>query len=325
MTSPDTPVPGGSGRDATLQSLFAERRTLISLCYRMLGTVQDAEDAVQETYARWYSLPDDEQQAVQTPLAWLTRVAGRICLDHLTSARARRERYVGEWLPEPVRDSPVWSSTAGSHGGSQDPVDRVTLDESISMGMLVVLETMTPAERVAFILHDVFGMPFDDIADTVGRTPAACRQLASSARRRLRATRPSTDPADRHRRVVSAFREACETGDFDTLVTLLDPAAQSHSDGGGKVRAALRPVTGRDKVARLVAGLLRKGPGLEFAEETVNARPGLTVRDESGTTIAVIAIDVADGLITHLWMMVNPDKLHTWNEDREPEPPTTRA
>ncbi|WP_262387191.1 RNA polymerase sigma factor SigJ [Streptomyces sp. TRM49041] len=315
MTSPDTPVPGGPGRDATLQALFAERRTLINLCYRMLGTLQDAEDAVQETYARWYSLPDDEQQAVRSPLAWLTRVAGRICLDQLTSARARRERYVGEWLPEPVRDSSVWSSTGGSHGGSQDPVDRVTLDESISMGLLVVLETMTPAERVAFVLHDVFGMPFDDIADTVGRTPAACRQLASSARRRLRAARPDTDPVDRHRRVVSAFREACETGDFDTLVTLLDPMAQSHSDGGGKVRAALRPVTGRDKVARLVSGLLRKDPGLAFSEETVNGRPGLAVRAESGTTIAVIAIDVAGGLITSLWMTVNPDKLHTWNGD----------
>jgi RNA polymerase sigma-70 factor (ECF subfamily) len=318
-------VPGGPGRDATLQSLFAERRTLINICYRMLGTVQDAEDAVQETYSRWYALSSEEQQAVQSPLAWLTRVAGRVCLDQLTSARARRERYVGEWLPEPVRDSPVWSSTDGNHSGSQDPVDRVTLDESISMGMLVVLETMTPAERVAFVLHDVFGVPFDAIADTVGRTPAACRQLASSARRRLRAARPSTDPADRHRRTVSAFREACETGNFDTLVTLLDPAAQSHSDGGGRVRAALRPVVGRDKVARLVAGLLRKGPGMKLAEETVNGRPGLAVRAESGTTIAVIAIDVAGGLITSLWMMVNPDKLHTWNDASEPEPPTTRA
>ena len=324
MTSPDAPAPGGPDRAATLRSLFAERRTLINLCYRMLGTVQDAEDAVQETYSRWYSLPDDEQQAVKSPLAWLTRVAGRICLDQLTSARARRERYVGEWLPEPVRDSPVWSSTGGSHDGSQDPADRVTLDESISMGMLVVLETMTPAARVAFVLHDVFGVPFGDIADAVGRTPAACRQLASSARRRLRAARPSTDPADQHRRVVSAFREACETGDFDTLVALLDPAARSHSDGGGRVRAALRPVVGRDKVARLVAGLLRKGTGLEFAEETVNGRPGLTVRDEGGTILAVIAIDVAGGLITSFWMMLNPDKLHAWNEDPEPEPPTER-
>ena len=206
MTSPDAPAPapGDSGRDATLQSLFAERRTLINLCYRMLGTVQDAEDAVQETYSRWYSLPDDEQQAVKSPLAWLTRVAGRICLDQLTSARARRERYVGQWLPEPVPDSPLWSSTGGIRNGPQDPVDRVTLDESISVGMLVVLESMTPAERVAFILHDVFGVPFDDIADTVGRTPAGCRQLASSARRRLRAARPDPDPdptdrpTDRH-------------------------------------------------------------------------------------------------------------------------------
>ncbi|MGW0826671.1 RNA polymerase sigma factor SigJ [Streptomyces sp. NPDC002845] len=313
MTPPDAPAPDTPGDpDATLQSLLAERRTLINLCYRMLGTVQDAEDAVQETYSRWYALSDEEQQAVRSPLAWLTRVAGRICLDQLTSARARRERYVGEWLPEPVRDSPVWTSTGGIRGGPEDPADRVTLDESISMGMLVVLEAMTPAERVAFVLHDVFGVPFDDIADTVGRTPAACRQLASSARRRLGAARPRTNSADRHRRVVSAFREACETGDLAALAALLDPAVQAHSDGGGKVRAGLRPVVGRDKVARLVAGLLRKGTGLELAEEVVNGRSGLAARSEDGTTVAVIATGVEDGLITHMWMMLNPDKLQAW-------------
>ncbi|MFD1274326.1 sigma-70 family RNA polymerase sigma factor [Streptomyces kaempferi] len=149
----------------------------------MLGSVQDAEDVVQETYARWYAQPEEAQREIGTPLAWLTRVASRICLDHLASARVRRERYTGEWLPEPLRDGTVW--TSAGRAGEDDPADRITLDESVGMGVLVVLDTVTPAERVAFVLHDVFGLPFTEIAGTMGRTPAACRQLAASARRRL--------------------------------------------------------------------------------------------------------------------------------------------
>jgi RNA polymerase sigma-70 factor (ECF subfamily) len=291
---------------------MAERRRLLNLGYRMLGSVQDAEDVVQETYARWYALPEEAQQEIEVPMAWLTRVASRICLDHLASARVRRERYTGEWLPEPVRDGPTWTS-AGREGGD-DPADRITLDESVSMGMLVVLESITPAERVAFVLHDVFGMPFTEIAETVGRTPAACRQLASSARRRLAQQRSGSSTAQEHRQVVSAFREACETGDLDALVALLDPDVESRSDGGGKVRAALRPVVGQDKVTRLILGLMRKEPDVELVEEDVNGTPGMTVR-LTGTTIAVLAMDVHEGLITNLWLVLNPDKLHAWSGD----------
>ncbi|MFE2969210.1 RNA polymerase sigma factor SigJ [Streptomyces sp. NPDC059340] len=302
-------TPPGPAQDPTLGSLMAERRRLLNLGYRMLGSLQDAEDVVQETYARWYSLPEKEQQAIVAPLAWLTRVASRICLDHLTSARVRREQYTGEWLPEPVRHSAAWTS-AGDEGGA-DPADRITLDESVSMSMLVVLDSFTPAERVAFVLHDIFGMPFTEIADTVGRTPAACRQLASSARRRVADQRPGRSTADEHRQIVTAFRHACRTGDLDTLVALLDPAVESRSDGGGKVRAALRPIIGRDKVARLFLGLMRNEPEVELIEEDVNGTPGVTVRI-AGTTIAVLAVDIHDGLITDVWMVLNPDKLHAW-------------
>src|SRR5690349_17041016 len=167
--------------------IMGERRRLINLAYRLLGSLAEAEDAGQEAYARWYALSRPVRDAIESPDAWLTTVASRICLDLLGSARARRERYYGEWLPEPVPDPAEW--TGGPSGLAVDPADRVTLDESISMAFLVVLESMTPGERVAFILHDVFRYPFADIAEIVGRTEAACRKLASSARRRVQAAR----------------------------------------------------------------------------------------------------------------------------------------
>lgn len=311
--APDADPDSATDTDPTLGALMAERRRLLGLGYRMLGSVQDAEDVVQETYARWYALSEEAQRAIDVPMAWLTRVASRICLDQLGSARARRERYTGEWLPEPVRHGAGWASTGGS--GADDPADRITLDESVSMGMLVLLDAMTPAERVAFVLHDVFGLPFAEIAETVGRTPAACRQLASTARRRL-AHRPSgSSTAAEHGRVVTAFREACESGDLDALVALLDPAVESRSDGGGTVRAALRPVVGRDKVARLFLGLMRREPESDIVEEEVNGTPGVSVRI-GGTTVAVLAVGARDGLITDLWMVLNPDKLRAWNGER---------
>src|SRR6516162_7669961 len=170
--------PGDGGPDAGLDAVMSERGLLINLAYRLLGSLADAEDAVQETYARWYGLSAQQREAIENPAAWLTTVASRICLDLLGSARARRERYVGEWIPEPLPDPGEWP--AGRPGATADPADRVTLDESVSMAFLVVLESMTPAERVAFILHDVFGYSFAEVAGIVGRTPAACRQLASS-------------------------------------------------------------------------------------------------------------------------------------------------
>jgi RNA polymerase sigma factor (sigma-70 family) len=189
MTTQSEPGEGGLGPG--LSAIMSERRQLINLAYRLLGSLADAEDVVQETYARWYAMSQQQQEAIESPGGWLTRVASRICLDMLRSARARRESYVGEWIPEPLPDRTEWIN-GRSGSTTTDPADRVTLDESINMAFLVVLESMTPAERVAFILHDVFRYPFAEVAEIVGRTPAACRQLASSARRRIRASRPSS-------------------------------------------------------------------------------------------------------------------------------------
>ncbi|CAM5670652.1 hypothetical protein STENM223S_03676 [Streptomyces tendae] len=168
---------------------MAERHRLLSLAFRMTGTLADAEDVVQETYARWYRLDPGERDDIAVPAAWLMRVASRISLDLLGSARARRETYVGQWLPEPV-PADLFADTAAAPLNSSDlaadPLDRVTLDDAVSMALLTVLEAMTPAERVTFVLHDVFGVPFDEIADVVGRSSAATRQLATSARRHVR-------------------------------------------------------------------------------------------------------------------------------------------
>ncbi|TKK85284.1 sigma-70 family RNA polymerase sigma factor [Herbidospora galbida] len=274
-----------------------ERRHLINLSYRLLGSLADAEDVVQETYARWYALPPDRQRAISSPGAWLTTVASRICLDLLGSARVRRERYVGEWIPEPVPDQ------------TDDPADRVTLDESVSMAFLVVLESMTPAERVAFILHDVFCHSFAEVAEIVGRTPAACRQLASSARRRVAAvpTVPATERAD----VVRAFKQAWEAQDIRALVALLDSGVTVTADGGGLVNALLRPIEGVDEVVRYAADLAGKLPGLTLVERTVNGQPGLVMRQD-GVTVTVLAFDVADERITRIWAVRNPEKLRPW-------------
>src|ERR1700721_162643 len=198
---------GGGHPDPGLDVIMSERRQLINLTYRLLGSLAEAEDAVQETYARWYALSRQQQYAIESPGAWLTTVASHICLNLLGSARARRETYVGEWIPEPLPERTEWAS--GRPGGiTPDPADRVTLDESVNMAFLVVLEAMTPAERVAFILHDVFGYPFAEVAEIVGRTPAACRQLASSARRRIRTAQPPATPAGRRAGLVREFKRA---------------------------------------------------------------------------------------------------------------------
>ncbi|MEV0381535.1 sigma factor, partial [Nonomuraea sp. NPDC050643] len=165
MTTPSEPGHGGAGADPGLSAIMGERRQLINLAYRLLGSLAEAEDVVQESYARWYAMTPRQREAVRSPGGWLMTVAGRICLDLLGSARVRRERYVGEWVPEPLPDRDEWPGG----GPGVDPADRVTLDESVNMAFLVVLESMTPAERVAFILHDVFRYPFAEVAEIVGR------------------------------------------------------------------------------------------------------------------------------------------------------------
>jgi RNA polymerase sigma-70 factor, ECF subfamily len=302
----------GDGRpDPGLRAIMGERRQLLNLAYRLLGSLADAEDAVQETYARWYAMSRQQREAIESLGAWLTKVASRICLDLLGSARARRERYVGEWVPEPLPE-PAELISGGLGGTAADPADRVTLDESVSMALLVVLEAMTPAERVAFILHDVFGYPFADIAEIAGRTPAACRQLASSARRRIRAAQAPAAPAARQAGIIRAFKQALEAGDIDALIGLLDPDANLIADGGGLVSAALRPIQGGEQIVRYLADLADRAPSnLTILERTVNGQPGL-VAQQDGITVTVFAFDVAGDRITHIWAVRNPDKLRTW-------------
>ncbi|MFG2289227.1 RNA polymerase sigma factor SigJ [Streptomyces sp. NPDC048595] len=302
--------PGHDRPDPGLSAIVRERRQLTNLAYRLLGSLADAEDVVQETHARWYALSPRQRQAIDAPGAWLMTVAGRICLDLLASARVRRERYVGEWIPEPLPDRTEWTSV-GPGAESVDPADRITLDESVSMAFLVVLEAMTPAERVAFVLHDVFRYPFAEVAEIVGRSPAACRQLASSARRRLRSTRPDPDSAARRAGVVRAFKQAWEAQDIDALIALLAPDATATGDGGGLVTAARHPVEGAEQVARFFADRPGAASGVRLAERTVNGQPGLVAR-LGGVTVSVMAFDITDGRIDHIWAVLNPDKLHSW-------------
>jgi RNA polymerase sigma factor (sigma-70 family) len=309
MSTPSRP--GGGRTDPGLSAITGERRQLINLAYRLLGSLAEAEDAVQETYARWYAMSRDQQDAIASPGAWLTTVASRICLDLLGSARARRERYVGEWVPEPLPDPAEWAS--GRPGGiTADPADRVTLDESVSMAFLVVLESMTPAERVALILHDVFGYPFAEVAQVTGRSAAACRQLASAARRRIRAAQAPAAPTARQAGIVRDFKRAWEAKDIGALIGLLDPGATVIADGGGLVSAALHPIEGGEQVARYIIDIASRTPGnVTFLERTVNGQPGL-VAEQGGVIVTVFAFDVAGMRITRIWAVRNPDKLRPW-------------
>ncbi|MEW9528176.1 RNA polymerase sigma factor SigJ [Microbispora sp. NPDC049125] len=301
----------GDGRPGTgPNAVMSERGRLINLTYRLLGSLAEAEDAVQETYARWYALSPQQQDAIESPGAWLTTVASRICLNVLGSARVRRETYVGEWVPEPLPEPGEWVS--GRPGGlTADPADRVTLDESVGMAFLVVLESMTPAERVAFILHDVFRYSFAEVGEITGRTPAACRQLASSARRRVRAPQPPAASPSQRARIVRDFKQAWEARDINALIGLLDPDATAVADGGGLVSAVLQPVEGGERVARACVDLAGRAPGLTVTECSVNGQPGLVARQD-GALAAVLAFDITGDRIKHIWAILNPEKLRPW-------------
>ncbi|MEU6867685.1 RNA polymerase sigma factor SigJ [Streptomyces sp. NPDC046876] len=300
--------------DSGLDAIIGERRQLIGLAYRLLGSLAEAEDAVQETYTRWYAMSPQQQAAIEAPGAWLRTVATRVCLDLLGSARVRRERYVGEWIPEPLPERTDWISGRPGTTATDpaDPADRVTLDESVGMAFLVVLESLTPAQRVALILHDVFGYPFAEIAGITGRTPAACRELASSARRRVRASLPPDASTAHQAGLVRDFKQAWDARDINALVSLLAPDATFTADGGGMVAAALHPIEGGEGIARYVTDLaVRASGGLTILERTVNGRAGL-VLEYQGVTAAVCAFDVANDLITHIWAVRNPEKLRPW-------------
>jgi len=306
---------------SSLDVFQQEAPRLRSIAFRLLGTSADADDAVQETYLRWHGLPERDRAAIDVPAAWLTRVTSRICLDELGTARARREQYVGEWLPEPVPEQAL-GGFAGAPASSGDPLDRIAADESVSTALLIVLESLTPAERVALVLHDVFALSFAEIAAIVGRTQAACRQLATSARRRVRDRDARRVTAERHDDAVRAFAAACAGGDLATLVAVLDPSVVLRSDGGGVVSAARRPVQGALNVARFLFGIIEKNPAA-LVEQRRTA-DGLTLVFSYDDVVAgVVTLAVSDAapadaappasVVSAIWIMMNPAKLPLWN------------
>jgi RNA polymerase sigma-70 factor (ECF subfamily) len=275
------------------------RDFLFGVAYRMLGSRQDAEDVLQEAFVRADRAGGDD---VIEPRAWLTRIVTRLALDELGSARARREQYVGPWLPEPL------VALRGERGEPSDPADRVTLDEHVSLAFLRVLEALSPGERAVYVLHEAFGLPFDEVARIVGRTPAACRQLASRARRHVREGAPRFDPdPGEQARLVAAFQQASETGDVDGLAQVLDADVVLRADGGGVVNAARRPVVGRDRVVRTITAGLRAVPDVVLQPIWVNGQAGLLAR--YGSAAAVLAFGVVDGRIVEIDLVANPEKL----------------
>lgn len=291
-----------------MNEIESERPRLTRLAYRMLGSWSDAEDIVQHSYERWYQLGPDERKQIDNPGGWFTTVASRLCLNLLNSARARRERYVGPWLPEPI---PAHAAPA------LDPLDRVTLDDSVSMALLVVLESLTPAERVSYILHEVFGLPYAEIAQIVGRTPDAARQAAASARRHLRDARRKPADLAEHTRLVDAFQQACEQGDFGMLVAILDPQVVSVSDGNGRIGIARQPVVGAENVARFLLGILRHPlPGATIERIEANGFPGFAhVRTGwrgRRKVLGIVTLNVEAERIRNIWFTMNPDKLTAW-------------
>ncbi|WEK61333.1 MAG: RNA polymerase sigma factor SigJ [Candidatus Microbacterium colombiense] len=292
-----------------------ERRRLLSVAYRMTGTLADAEDVVQETFVRWYRQTDAERSGILNPAGWLTTVASRIALDLLTSARRRRDQYVGQWLPEPI---PVDAFSgigrvSVTSPDLDDPLERVTFEDSVSTALLVVLEAMTPSERVAFVLHDIFDVPFPEISEILGRSPAAVRQLATSARRHVRENRATVVPRAEHDRVVRAFRAATLTGAVSELVRVLAPDVELRSDGGGVVRAALNIVTGADNVARFLLGIAGKNPNL-VAEERQTGDGLAFVFRADGQVASVMNLEIEEGRVRRLWIVLNPAKLTSWSE-----------
>lgn len=278
----------------------AERKRLVRVAYAILGSHAEAEDVVADCWLRLEAA--DAREPVRDVAAWATVTVARAALDVLRSARSRRETYVGPWLPEPVV------------GDVRDPADRVSLDDSIRYALLVALERLTPAERTAWVLHDIFEMPFDEVAGAVGRSPEAVRQLARRARQHVAAGTPRVAvDASTHDRVVGAFLGAAAGGDLAGLVRLLDPTAVLTSDGGGVVNAARRPVVGPDRVARFMAGVARKRGEVELV--TVNGRSGVAYRVD-GRLHSVLSFTVDGELITRIDIVLAPDKLSPRSAER---------
>jgi len=279
------------------------RAHLVSVGYRMTGSLADAEDAVQDAWLRLNRLSDVERAEIRDPRAWLTTVVGRLCLDRLRSASARRESYLGPWLPEPV------VSTAAE----DDPLAVLVRDEEVRMAAMVVLDQLTPPQRVAFVLHDALDLPFDEIAEVLGCSPAAARQHASRGRRALaEAQPPPRAAAAEQMRLLMAVGTALQAGDVQALVALLHPDAVLVNDSGGMTPAARRVVHGAEKVARLLVGLSnRYGDDLlaGWAPIMVNGEQGYQSGGRGGAPVSVSVFSVEDGKIAAIYSVLNPAKL----------------
>lgn len=282
--------------DADQMATFEEQRPrLVGLAYRITGSRTTAEDIVQDAWLRWERA---DREAIERPAAWLTTVTSRLALDHLKSAQHARETYVGPWLPEVANAEP-------------GPAEHAELAESVTIGFLAVLERLGPVERVVFLLADVFSVPFDEIAATVGKTPEACRQIASRARARVREGRPRFAPTDDDAwQVTMAFMAAAQVGDLDSLVSLLADDALAISDGGAEHHAARRPVIAA-RIPRFAANLTSRAlEGTEYEFQLINGQPGIVclLGDEA---YMAIAFAVADGQVQRIWSIRNPEKLRT--------------
>jgi RNA polymerase sigma-70 factor (ECF subfamily) len=291
--------PPGS-RDGALAAAYDQARPrLVRVAYAVLGSRSEAEDVVADCWLRLSAA--DARDPIRDVDAWATVAVARGALDALRSARVRREVYVGPWLPEPIVEA---------RPAEQDPAERVTLDDTVSFALLVVLETLTPAERTAWVLHDLFGMSFAEVAEVVGRTSPAVRQLAARARAHVSARAPRVQVgAVEHHAAVTTFLRAAAGGDLSALLAALDPDVVLTSDGGGEVSAALRPVHGADRVGRLLLGVTAKIQPTERVQIiTVNGSPGLGLFDRGNLT-AVVSFTMSDGLITRVDFVRAPGKL----------------
>jgi RNA polymerase sigma-70 factor (ECF subfamily) len=277
-----------------------ERPRLVSLAYRMLGTVTEAEDVVQEAFVRLHQAIADGV-VVESPPAYLTTITTRLAIDQLRSARVRRERYVGAWLPEPVLTDQA-----------PDVAESAELADSLSFAFLVVLETLSPVERAVFLLHDVFGYAFEEIAPIVDKAVDNTRQIAVRARKHVEARRPRFEPSERERdELARRFFAAVAAGDMDGLVRMLADDAVMMGDGGGKAPAVSVPVRGAERVARFLLGLSRLGErlGLAMRPVHVNGRPGFVTHDAEERIVSVTALEIAEGKVQAVRSVVNPDKL----------------
>ncbi len=286
--------------DDPAASFEPHRSYLRGLAYRMLSSVAEAEDAVQDAYIRWHRIGAKARGAIENPRAWLAKATTRLCLDRLKSARAQRETYVGPWLPEPVIEPEP----------AEDPAE---LAQDLSVAFLLLLERLSPLERAAFLLHDVFEMSFAQVAEVLRRDPAACRQLANRARKHIEAGRPRFEASGEDQaRIAAAFMAAVGSGNTVQLAQILAQDAALISDGGGKVRAALNPILGRDKVVAFLVGIQKKLPfaeGTEFRPSIINGLPGFLVVRPDGVIDQTLSFEFQDGAILRIYVVRNPDKL----------------